>query len=129
VTSNGDGSMLAAVVNGGRINVFTTPGTWAATELNRAWSSIASTAAGNKLFAAAHGGKIYTGLRANLDADGWAWQEQEENRNWQAVATDESGTTLVAVVMGERSMSDCIRETGGGGRFRSSIAATGRASP
>jgi photosystem II stability/assembly factor-like uncharacterized protein len=59
------------------------------------WISVASSADGNKLIAAARGGQIYLSKDA-----GATWAASEANRQWAGVASSADGSRLVAVVTG-----------------------------
>ncbi len=76
--------------------VASAPGVaWRFRESNRNWGSIASSADGIKLVAAAGGvstsGRIYTSIDA-----GATWTARESVRNWYAVASSWDGVNLVA---------------------------------
>lgn len=62
---------------------------------NQNWISVASSADGTKLIAAAKGGQIYLSKDA-----GATWVAYEANRQWAAVASSADGSRLVAVVNG-----------------------------
>jgi hypothetical protein len=60
---------------------------------DREWVSVASSADGTKLIAAAEGGQIY------LSKDsGVTWAAYESDRQWAAVASSADGTRLAAIV-------------------------------
>jgi len=61
---------------------------------SRKWTSIASSADGNKLAATAWGGKIYTSSDAGAT---WAERSGSGDRNWIAVASSADGNKLAAV--------------------------------
>lgn len=69
---------------------------WVARENSRTWTSVASSANGAKLVAAAiFGGQLYTSVDGGLN-----WVARDTPRNWRSVASSSDGTKLVAVVTG-----------------------------
>ncbi len=68
---------------------------WTARESSWHWISVASSADGKKLAAAAALGPIFTSTDSGL-----TWTARENNRNWRSIASSSDGTTLVAVVSG-----------------------------
>ncbi|MEN9574272.1 MAG: Hemolysin, plasmid [Verrucomicrobiota bacterium] len=70
--------------------------TWTARESNRSWQSVASSADGSKLVAAARfGGQLYTSADAGV-----TWTARDSDRDWLAVASSADGVKLVAVDQG-----------------------------
>jgi hypothetical protein len=65
--------------------------TWTARESNRNWDSVASSADGTKLVAAAYGGQLYTSTDAGV-----TWTARENSRFWYSVASSADGMKLVA---------------------------------
>lgn len=68
---------------------------WLARESGRSWNSIAASADGNMLVAAANAGRIYTSTDA-----GASWTARGQDRMWQSVASSADGTRLAAVEFG-----------------------------
>ncbi|NCA82990.1 MAG: exo-alpha-sialidase, partial [Opitutae bacterium] len=68
---------------------------WTARETTQPWSSVASSADGTKLVAAAYGGYLYTSTDS-----GASWTARDSDRNWSSVASSADGTKLVAGVFG-----------------------------
>lgn len=66
---------------------------WTARDANRAWKSVASSADGNKLVAAAHNDHLFLSSDAGL-----TWTPANETREWSSVASSTDGNKLVAVV-------------------------------
>ena len=98
VTTTGDGTGIAAVVDGGQIWLSPDAGdTWFARESNRNWQAIASSADGTKLVAAVDAGTLFT------STDGGAtWNARDSVRNWKSVAVSADGTKMVAADYGGR---------------------------
>ncbi|MDA8428742.1 MAG: tail fiber domain-containing protein [Geobacteraceae bacterium] len=98
VASTSDGTMLFAVTNGagGQIWGSTDSGaTWTNKGISSNWSSIATSADGAKVVAAATGGYVW--LSGN---SGSSWNstgpQVGQTKNWGAVASSADGTKLVA---------------------------------
>jgi hypothetical protein len=104
ITSSGDGTKLAALVNGGDIytGVYNDPN-WNWTQqttnlpVNPSWRSITSSKDGTRLAAVVYGGSIYTGYD---DGSGFAWTLQTGYfpiiGNWTSITSSYDGTILAA---------------------------------
>ena len=64
------------------------------TDMNRGWTSVASSDDGTKLVGVISGGQIYTSTDSGV-----TWTPRESNRAWSDVASSSDGTKLVAVVI------------------------------
>jgi photosystem II stability/assembly factor-like uncharacterized protein len=98
VASSGDGSHLAAAVNGGTIYVSANFGTtWIPTDAPVTnWSALTMSADGRQLVAAVSDGPLYTSSDS-----GATWNASSvPAANWSAVASSANGAELVAVIDG-----------------------------
>ena len=91
IAQNAGQTMLTHNLAGGRIGE-----TWTARKIDDAgtpmrWTSVASSADGMKLVAAARDGHIYTSTDAGL-----SWTARETSRTWRAVTSSADGTHLAA---------------------------------
>jgi photosystem II stability/assembly factor-like uncharacterized protein len=100
IASTGDGSKLAAVVNGGSIWTSSDSGTtWTerAGAGTRDWVAIDIALGGTKLAAVAQYGGIYTSTDSGAT---WTEQTTAGSRNWRAITSNRGGTKLAAVDYG-----------------------------
>jgi hypothetical protein len=100
ITSNSDGTKLAAVVWGGYIYTSTDSGvTWTEDTSSgyQNWNSITSSADGTKLAAVAYNGYIYTSTDSGVT---WTEYTSSDYRNWYSITSSADGTKLAAVVLG-----------------------------
>lgn len=82
---------------------------WTARESDRNWLSVASSADGSNLIAAAYNGQIYTSTDS-----GATWIPRESNRDWRSVASSADGSKLVAVDNGFDSGGQIYTSTDAG---------------
>ena len=68
---------------------------WIPRENNRDWRSVASSADGSKLVAAAQNEQLYTSTDSGL-----SWVPRESARDWRSVASSADGSKLVAAENG-----------------------------
>jgi len=99
ITSNGDGSLLAAVETNGFIWTSSDFGwTWTKrTTVRRSWASITSSSDGARLAAVATLDGVFT---SNDFGVTWTRQSAAGNRAWTSIASSSDGTRLAAVVLG-----------------------------
>ena len=106
VASAADGVKLAAVAGLGELSIYSTGSVYTSTDSGATWrsnnapvikwSSIASSADGTRLVAAAHGGGIYHSMDS-----GTTWVTNNAPvTNWISVASSADGARLVALVYG-----------------------------
>lgn len=67
------------------------PHVWETRGPSQNWTSVASSADGNRLIAGASNGKLYTSTDAGLN-----WTDRESNRGWRSVASSADGMKLIA---------------------------------
>ena len=68
---------------------------WTASQSNRSWYSITSSADGSKLAAVGIGTQIYTSTNS-----GETWTAQESSRGWLSITSSADGSKLAAVALG-----------------------------
>ena len=87
--------------NAGQHVQTTAPGAkhfvWTPRESNRNWTSVASSADGNKLVAVVANGQIHTSMDAGL-----TWTPRESSRFWWSVASSADGNKLVAAAWSDQ---------------------------
>ena len=99
ITSNSDGSKLAAVETNGFVWTSTDYGsTWTKrTTVKRAWASITSSSDGSKLAAVATLGTVFTSSDYGIT---WISRSAAAgDRAWTSIASSSDGTRLVAIVL------------------------------
>lgn len=80
-------------INGVGTGGWSTSAAWVPRDSARSWTSITSSADGQRLVATATSGLIYTS-----DTWGVVWTPRDANRYWQDVACSDDGSKLAAVV-------------------------------
>jgi photosystem II stability/assembly factor-like uncharacterized protein len=101
ITSNSDGTKLAAVVKDGYIYTSANSGTtWdpRTSAGTQSWKAIASSSDGTKLAATVYGGYIWTSTDSGAT---WTPQTNSGQRDWRVIRSSADGTKLSAIAKGD----------------------------
>ena len=101
ITSNSDGTKLAAVVKDGYIYTSANSGTtWdeRSSAGTQSWKAIASSSDGTKLAATVYGGYIWTSTDSGAT---WTPQTNSGQRDWRVIRSSADGTKLSAIAKGD----------------------------